>query len=340
MALRNDSLLALLLAYSASHRANLLGYPQPRRRIASWIAGSIFNFQRALKGIVSHTGLSIDDFATVMMLASLDIMSPNSLSIHISWQDHLLAAKSIYKWLSNSFDTGELLQAEEVREQAFLNRWYRRIVTMGALSAPETNSSLNLVPSDPGELLTTIEAKNSGRYHTAEELLDTLHASAELIKRHEREENESHTTSKESSEGAVRPTHVPLPTTPVVDRCLLYALKTCDLKSAKAWSDGMEGTAIQKLYGCAAAILLYRRVEGLRRSDHKVQICVKGIFDTLGYADLEWITPVILFPLFIAGCEACELVQRDVTSRVFDRLEKLGMAHVRTMAIPKSYDRG
>lgn len=68
MAVRDDNLLNLLLAYSASHRARLLRQPEPATRIAIWVQGIFSNLRDALDDpseIISNVNL-----ATAIMLAS------------------------------------------------------------------------------------------------------------------------------------------------------------------------------------------------------------------------------------------------------------------------------
>ena len=74
VAVKDSNLLRLLLAYSASHRARLLQHREPANRIAHWVENVFPSLRRALEtNQITNEGL-----ATAIMLASLEIISPNT----------------------------------------------------------------------------------------------------------------------------------------------------------------------------------------------------------------------------------------------------------------------
>ncbi|KAL2417757.1 hypothetical protein ABEF95_005114 [Exophiala dermatitidis] len=96
MAVDNPNLLNLLLAYSACHRARLLNHPEPANRIAMWVR-DVFPSLRQTLDNVSNTEVSNANLATAIMLASLEIISPSSFGVSIPWQNHLSIARSIIR---------------------------------------------------------------------------------------------------------------------------------------------------------------------------------------------------------------------------------------------------
>ncbi|KAJ9605223.1 hypothetical protein H2200_010613 [Cladophialophora chaetospira] len=96
MAIDNPNLLNLLLAYSACHRARLLNHPEPINRIAHWVRDVFPSLRQTLEN-VSNTDVSNANLATAIMLASLEIISPSSFGVRIPWQNHLSIARSIIR---------------------------------------------------------------------------------------------------------------------------------------------------------------------------------------------------------------------------------------------------
>ncbi|KAL8717035.1 MAG: hypothetical protein Q9225_005690 [Loekoesia sp. 1 TL-2023] len=315
MVLRNDSLLALLLIFSASHRACLLGFPQPTNRIALWAQEVFPGLRHVLTGLrhvlTGHgpwTSPSNDDFAIAIMLASLEIVCPNVFRIPFPWRDRLETIGRLYEHRNTALTGNRLFQEDELEEVAFLTRWYYNIFVMDALSEPQTSK-----PSRPS-------FTRSSEYFDfyTHQLMNMLSTTAGLIRRYEADKVETWSNS----------CHILQSTSPIIGLCRDIVLDCCDFESAKAWFEGTKGRAMQKLYSWAAIILIYRRVEGRPISDTAVQCYVREIFEAVKLAGLKGVNLGILFPLFIAGCEAETSVQRQFLSDRFDKLEKLGMAHI------------
>ena len=137
MALHNDNLLHLLLAYSASHRARVLSHPEPCNRIANWVKDIFPNLRRSLDDPSIH--LSNVTLATAIMLASLAVLSPEALGmdIHISWQSHLDTARRILQARSQNLDPKD-------KVSYFLVRWFARLDVFGSLSGGKIDRTYNV----------------------------------------------------------------------------------------------------------------------------------------------------------------------------------------------------
>lgn len=116
---------------AASHRARVLGHPEPATRIADWVQ-SVFP---ALRAALNDPNQSISNanIATGIMLASLDIISPTAFGYQIPWQRHLGLARDLIadrpdglRW-TRSWD-------EEDQVRAFLWSWVSYLDLLGTLS--------------------------------------------------------------------------------------------------------------------------------------------------------------------------------------------------------------
>lgn len=116
MAVRDDNLLCLLLAYSASHRARLLGYKEPTTRIALWVENVFPNLRHALSS--DATSMSNTTIATAIMLASREIIAPNTFGNAVSWQSHLDLARQVIS------QRGGPSAPRKDRVCYFLMRWF------------------------------------------------------------------------------------------------------------------------------------------------------------------------------------------------------------------------
>ena len=93
MAIHDEDLLNLLLAYSACHRARLLNHPEPAKRIARWVE-DVFP---KLRSVLQNPNLiSIKNIATATMLASLEIISPRAFGVDIPWRAHLAVSLHVF----------------------------------------------------------------------------------------------------------------------------------------------------------------------------------------------------------------------------------------------------
>jgi hypothetical protein len=141
LAVRNQHLLHLLLAFSASHRAKLLDHPEPANRIAEWMSDVIPALRAALEpqSIPNPTDpldpASLAPLATAIMLASLEIVTPNTFPVRISWQQHLEVAKQMIVARGGLHHLAHS-RADGARDKAifFLSRWFAYLDVLGSLS--------------------------------------------------------------------------------------------------------------------------------------------------------------------------------------------------------------
>ncbi|KAF2480816.1 fungal-specific transcription factor domain-containing protein [Neohortaea acidophila] len=352
MAVRNPHLLHLVLAYSASHRARLLLHPEPRTRIAGWIADVVPALRQAVAepsspGIAEPTDpSSLAPLATAIMFASLNIISPDIFDIAIPWQRHLHTAREM---IIAKGGLDHLAQkADGARDKAifFLSRWFAYLDVLGSLSGGQQEEPLYgayledgggcwLVNRDPTEEIYQIDCffGFSGR------CISLLAQVAELAAQCDKERIDP--MNKE-----VRPDWTPSQQV----REEADALRTRILESATGKYHGCshanrdsseaeetaggkydleEIYATNELFHWAALIQLARRVLGLPASDPEVQENVKRSVNSLikvrrgSSAESN-----LLFPMFSAGCEALTVEEREVFSSRLAEVEGWGLDHV------------
>jgi hypothetical protein len=137
MAVQDDNLLNLLLAYSASHRARLLRQPEPATRIALWVQDIFPNLRRALDDpnqIITNSNL-----ATAIMLASLEIISPKAFGVEVPWQKHLDTARQMIAARGGPQRVQSSSRGDKV--SSFLWSWFAYLDVLGSLSGGQANSS-------------------------------------------------------------------------------------------------------------------------------------------------------------------------------------------------------
>ncbi|KAL2072683.1 hypothetical protein VTL71DRAFT_12026 [Oculimacula yallundae] len=137
MALQDDNLLNLLLAYSASHRARLLRQPEPAVRIALWVQDIFPNLRRALDDpnqIITNANL-----ATAIMLASLEIISPKAFGVEVPWQNHLDTARRMIAARGGAQNVQTASRGDKVL--SFLWSWFAYLDVLGSLSGGKSNAS-------------------------------------------------------------------------------------------------------------------------------------------------------------------------------------------------------
>jgi len=128
MAVEDSNLLNLMLAYSACHRARLLGHKEPVNRIAHWVR-DVFPSLRETLEQTQNMEISNANLATAIMLASLEIISPSSFGIAIPWQAHLGLARGII-----GARGGPHSVSRKDPVMYFLTRWLAYLDVLGSLS--------------------------------------------------------------------------------------------------------------------------------------------------------------------------------------------------------------
>ncbi|WPH01369.1 Hypothetical protein R9X50_00421200 [Acrodontium crateriforme] len=140
MAMHSTTLLHLLLAYSASHRARLLGHPEPVNRIAEWMSDVLPGLRQAISEPQSPGSsdpkdpTSIAPLVTAVMLASLEILSPNIFQVPISWRSHLQMARQLIITRGGLDKLARHADGARDRAVFLVSRWFAYLDVMGALS--------------------------------------------------------------------------------------------------------------------------------------------------------------------------------------------------------------
>jgi hypothetical protein len=147
MAIQDENLMNLLLAYSASHRARLLQQPEPTTRIALWVKDVFPKLRYALND--PNSNVSNANLATAIMLASLEIISPKTFGVSVPWQQHLLMARSMV--LARGGVRSMYYERSDVSR--FLLRWFAYLDVLGSLidGPADPPSPTGSVQSPPDE---------------------------------------------------------------------------------------------------------------------------------------------------------------------------------------------
>ncbi|KAL8767766.1 MAG: hypothetical protein Q9209_005852 [Squamulea sp. 1 TL-2023] len=335
MAIHDINLLHLLLAYSASHRALLLKHPEPANRIATWMKDVFPTLRKALTD--PNAKITSSNLATAIMLASLEIISPNAFEVTVSWQTHLTVARRMILARGG---------AESVRRKDkvsyFLSRWFAYLDILGSLSGGKNDQPLfsgNYWANDDSDDDFQIDCLLG----FTSRCVGILARIAELARQCDSERISSDT-------GDVKEDWIPdeetlqkaeqlkldlqdarmhrykgcphRPSTPVMHR---RSSKDGD----EAGWDLLEMVATNEAFHWAGLIHLNRRILGKRSEDVEVQIAVREIVSALykvrkgGTAET-----CLLFPIFTAGCDARERAQREVIMERLTAVEESGMTQV------------
>ncbi|KAL8730934.1 MAG: hypothetical protein Q9166_003724 [cf. Caloplaca sp. 2 TL-2023] len=331
MALRHENLLGLLLSYSASHRAHLLGYPQPAARIAMWTRDVFPDLRHALSN--AHD-VSLIHLAISIMLTSMAIVLPDALGPQITWRESLRAANLV-------FNAG-IDETADDEEMWFLHQWLNHINLISAISHPEGTDEhrpLEVKISQYGQP-TTNKIRVDCLSGCTRELAETIFEVSQLISASRSLDPFGISTQdEENTSDRVLSFHVRSQDremlqqrTAIIISHLQDSINQTDMHTRCRKPDsmhGMEARVMQKLMSQATLVNVYRRIERCPTSHPSVQYYVRSILETLELIQPnDQLESGILFPLFIAGCEVRTAIQQEMISMRFDKLEKLGMAQV------------
>ncbi|KAK1973134.1 C6 zinc finger protein [Colletotrichum eremochloae] len=328
MAVKNDHLLSLLLAYSAAHRARLLGQKEPQMRIAFWVQDIFPALRQALSDkeqIISNTSL-----ATAIMLASLEIISPTAFGYDIPWQRHLSLARDLmWRRLADLRRTAH--GVEDDRVCAFLWSWFAYLDVLGCLSGgtPDEDSSRFWL------LEYTMHGASDDRYEIdcimgfTTSCVQILARIADLARRCD----EQRFTSSIPSPSAWTPSTAFVQRAKQLEQELLYSMNEpsipCKHIQNVEAKDRLVMILMNEAFHWAGLIHLHRRILSKPSGHADVQEAVRSII-----ACLESIQPGgsaetgFLFPMFTAGCNALDEGQRSKILERFESVENNGMTQV------------
>ena len=331
MAVRDDDLLHLLLAYAASHRARLLGHPQPSNRIAVWVSDVFPNLRHVLEDPTVE--ISSANVATAIMLASLEIIAPGTFGIEIPWQDHLNIARRMITSRKGSKGVDD----KRDRVSHFLIRWFAYLDVLGSFSSVGKSRHNVIFSGDMYDFGKENEFSIDCLLGFSGFLAGILARIADLA----RQCDEERLTDKgEISRAWVPPAHVVEAAERIKEdlaRARTQKYTSCPHRQSNspqemAW-ESVEMAALNEAFHWAGSAHLNRRVLGLGQDSQEVQSAVRGIIGTIykvregGSAEA-----CLIFPLFTAGCEAKEDSQRDIILRRIKSVEGSGMTQVCRLA--------
>lgn len=329
MAVSDNNLLHLLLAYSASHRARLLNHREPCTRIALWVQDVFPSLRRALNDPTEQ--VSNTNLATAIMLASLEIISPNTFEVRVSWQNHLSTARSM---LLARGQAGSVHRKDRI--SYFLSRWFAYLDVLGSLSGGKNDQPLfigNYWMDDEVD-----EEENSFQIDCllgfTTRCISILAQVAELARICDSERIDSDGNIYEHW----RPTDSVVAKAEKL-KAELQEARTHRYPGCPHHHDGeddadsrgsLEMEATNDAFHWAGLVHLNRRVLRKDSTDPEVQMAVMEIMDALHKVRKgSTAEACLLFPMFTAGCDALRREQRD---EIMDRLrvvEGTGMTHVR-----------
>ncbi|ORY62262.1 fungal-specific transcription factor domain-containing protein [Pseudomassariella vexata] len=328
MAVKNENLLALILAYSASHRARVLKQKEPELRIASWVTDIFPALRQALSD--PKKNFSNANLATVIMLVSLEIASPKAFGYGIPWQKHLNLAKELI-----TARPGGLHYETNFRQNqacSFLWSWAAYLDVIGSLSGGLKDSSTAWMfdyeiedMNDGFDEIDCIMGFTTRCIYLLAKIADlarqcaTERLGADNIVRTDWKPNaEVAEQALKLEEGIIDSMNQP------PRPCKHIHMKG----NLEKWGR-VELTATNEAFHWAALVHLYRRILGRPSEDKGVQHAVRMIiacFDRIrrgGTAEA-----CLLFPMFTAGCDAKEERQRALILERFAAGEMHGMTTI------------
>ena len=303
----------------------MLGHPEPHTRIAEWVRDVFSNLCQALNE--SSDQISNANVATAIMLASLQIIAPNTFEVEISWQQHLSIARSMIMARGGP----RAVNRTKDRVSYFLIRWFAYLDVLGAFSTKADQAlftgDLYDFEDDAHDFQIDCVLGFSGY------LAGILAKIADLARRCDNE--------RVTSTGELDPSWTPAP-----DVLLAAERIKSDLQAAghqryslcphrqknsdiEASYQALEMSATNEAFHWAGIIHLHKRVLGLPQEAPEVQNAVRSVIGTLykvrkgGAAEA-----CLIFPLFTAGCEAKEESQREIIMERIMSVEASGMAQV------------
>ncbi|KAI1133531.1 fungal-specific transcription factor domain-containing protein [Nemania abortiva] len=329
MAVKNDSLLALLLAYSASHRARVLNHPEPTLRIAFWVDDIFPALREALDD--PDRNFSNANLATAIMLTSLEIVSPKIFGYDIPWQRHLGLAREVIMVRPGGL-RGFQSNFRQDPVCSFLFSWAAYLDVIGGLTGgPKDASSAWIFDYQLDDMVDGYDEIDCIMGFTTR-CCYLLAKIADLARKCDAERigedsnvRENWAPSREVVEQAVRlkkAVEVSMEQDPVACQ---HIHKAGDVKK---W-DKKEMAATNSAYHWAALVHLYKRILGRPSGDVDVQRAVENIIASLGRIRPGGTAEsCLLFPMFTAGCDTQSESHRALILNRFVSAEKHGMTQV------------
>ncbi|KAI1115156.1 fungal-specific transcription factor domain-containing protein [Nemania sp. NC0429] len=329
MAIKNDSLLALLLAYSASHRARVLSHPEPTLRIAFWV-DDIFP---ALREALDDPGRNFSNanLATAIMLTSLEIISPKIFGYDIPWQRHLGLAREVIMVRPGGL-RGFQSNFRQDPVCSFLFSWAAYLDVIGGLTGgPKDASSAWIFDYQIDDMVDGYDEIDCIMGFTTR-CCYLLAKIADLARKCDAERIGEDSTVREnwvpSREVAERATKLKMAVEESMEQDPVACQHIHKAGDVQKW-DKKEMAATNSAFHWAALVHLYRRILGRPSGDEDVQRAVENIIANLGRIRPGGTAEsCLLFPMFTAGCDTQSEHHKNVILNRFMSAEKLGMTQV------------
>ncbi|ERF75057.1 hypothetical protein EPUS_04839 [Endocarpon pusillum Z07020] len=348
MAMQNDHLCNLLLAYSASHRARLLNHPEPANRIARWVRHVFPSLRHALDDAEnSDAELSNANLATAIMLTSLEIISPSAFGVHISWRAHLNIARRIIRCDSIRFQSISRKNAIPY----FLHLWLAYIDVFGSLSSGATEEPLYYATLEEFSCETVSTLSEDDDY-TIECMLGFTSRCVPILARIANLARLCSNERQDTMVGTINHEWRPAQAIQLecgrlqaeLERSRRHSVKLCPhyyhVDSRPSTEDVfdkpdddaiamIESEATNDAFHRAALIHLLRRVRNLPRYTAEIQNAVQDTVDAISKVRAGGSAEAcLLFPMFTAGVEAEGGNTRSLILERIKSLEGVGMMHV------------
>ena len=327
VATSEPSLMNLVLAYSASHRANLLGHELPARRIELYL----HNVPGDLRWAINDRSTSPATLTMLLMLTSMrltcDLPANSDAFRELPWHFHLKAAKRLV-----------YLRRSELRKNSddgfqFLVRWFAQLESMKRPVDVEDENPLVLNMygqgschpcsgiSHPEEWDTHIDCL----WGTSLRCLMRVTKTIQLIGR---------ASSRTPFSIAISETSRQLEAM-ILEKELNVAIATPLTYTLRCQSSVNDSelpklVAINQSFHLAALIHLHRGLLRKPSSHHEVQGPTKrilSILDKLGASN-----NVLLFPTMTAAFEAQSREDREIVIHQFELMESIGFSAVRAFS--------
>ncbi|KAI1980329.1 hypothetical protein LOZ51_005686 [Ophidiomyces ophidiicola] len=327
LAARTPHLLVALLSLAATHRASL-GLSQSIAQLDALKAASLRCLQTALAHPASHQADAV--IASILTLCTADIVSDGRSPG--SWRSHLHGAAAV---ISHRLHTARGAGHPLAESTLLLWRWYLSIETITLLSGNVTISPGSRTALQLRRLIGHDAIDDLAGFSTA---LIPIFGDINLLAVESGLEN--------SRQPAAHTDDTPgLPNGLIRERCLRMIENITsmlgsheprfrpNIDASLSSRHRVDFAAVDETYHHVALLHLYRRILNLPLSHHLVQASVHQIIlrvSAIHFAKGPCPGVAVLQPLFAAGCEACNHVDRESVRALLSRLEsQYGMGNVK-----------
>ena len=327
MALGTSHLLAAVLSLAATHRQSL-GLEQSEAQLAHLKTASV---QQLRYSLATPDAFAEDtELATTLVLCVSDIVSGSEKPG--SWRAHLQGAAAIL----GRQKSAQSNSPENAETATFLRRWYLSFETLALLSGkPMLSSGSRTIMRLNREEIDDYIDDLSG-FTTK---LIPIYGEINLLAVERLSLQDALSCSGNRNEAISKVSEL------MQERGnrLVDEIKSLHSTNTPKFRSGFEDMispeiredyiALDETFHHVALLQVYRRILGYPSSDLEVQTSVKRVLTLLsGMTIKNRPCPgvAMLFPVFTAGCEACEIEDRDTVISLLNAIENLyGMSNVK-----------